>query len=260
MRTRPRPLAWALLAVVAGPPLTAAPATALPPVRHVFVLVLENQSYESTFGTFGTDSPAPYLARVLPAQGALLQAVLRHRPCESAQLRGDGERPGAERADAARLSYLRGVRADARARPDAHGQLPGAGCVYPRAVNTLPDQLETAGFTWKAYMEDMGNNPAREPAACGHVPVGQPERTNVGTARRSVRRQARSVRLLPFDHRRSRALRGARGESHSPARGSRQRRHHCQLRVHHAEPLQRRSRPAVRRRPRRRAGGHRRAS
>ena len=70
MRARRRPLGWALLAVAAGSPLSAAPVTALPPVRHVFVLVLENQSYESTFGP---DSPAPYLARVLPAQGALLR-------------------------------------------------------------------------------------------------------------------------------------------------------------------------------------------
>ena len=69
---------------------------------------------------------------VAAGAGRAAHALLRHRPCESAQLRGDGERPGAERADAARLSQLRGVRADAPRGPDAHGQLPGAGCVYPR--------------------------------------------------------------------------------------------------------------------------------
>jgi phosphatidylinositol-3-phosphatase len=38
-------------------------------------------------------------------------------------------------------------------------------------VKTLPDQLEGAGFTWKAYMEDMGKDPSRESATCGHSPL-----------------------------------------------------------------------------------------
>jgi phosphatidylinositol-3-phosphatase len=42
----------------------------LPPVRHVFVITLENQSYASTFGNPSAD---PYLAQVLPGAGALLQ-------------------------------------------------------------------------------------------------------------------------------------------------------------------------------------------
>ena len=48
---------------------------------------------------------------------------------------------------------------------------------------TLPDQLEAAGFTWKGYMEDMGNDPARESASCGHVPVGTTETTNGASPR-----------------------------------------------------------------------------
>src|SRR5215472_13601399 len=53
---------------------TAAPAAhalrePLPPIRHVFVLMLENQSYRATFGP---GSQAPYLAGTLPARGALL--------------------------------------------------------------------------------------------------------------------------------------------------------------------------------------------
>jgi phosphatidylinositol-3-phosphatase len=53
----------------------------------------------------------------------------------------------------------------------------GAGCVYPALVPTLPDQLEAVGLSWRAYMEDMGNNPAREARSCAHVPVGAPENT-----------------------------------------------------------------------------------
>src|SRR5262249_16900923 len=45
-------------------------------------------------------------------------------------------------------------------------------CVYPAIVKSLPDQLEARGFTWKGYMEDMGNVPTRERATCGHVRMG----------------------------------------------------------------------------------------
>ena len=47
---------------------TAGPALALPPVGHVFVIVLENKGIEDTFGPTGWVN-APYLSRELPAQG-----------------------------------------------------------------------------------------------------------------------------------------------------------------------------------------------
>jgi phosphatidylinositol-3-phosphatase len=173
MRARRRPLGGALLALVAGSPLAAAPATALPPIRHVFVLVLENQSFERAFDP---RSPAPYLARVLPAQGALLTQyyAIGHASLPNYVAMVSGQAPNEQtQLDCPEFTDFLPTAAG----PDAHGQLPGAGCVYPRAVQTLPDQLEAAHFSWKAYMEDMGNNPAREPASCGHVPVGQPERS-----------------------------------------------------------------------------------
>jgi hypothetical protein len=47
------------------------------------------------------------------------------------------------------------------------GQAIGTGCVYPAVIKTLPDQLKAARKTWRGYMEDMGNDPAREQATCG---------------------------------------------------------------------------------------------
>src|SRR5438128_880298 len=59
----------ALLAVVAGV-TTAVPAhAALPPIKHVFVIVLENENFDTSFGK---DSPAKYLANELPARGAFV--------------------------------------------------------------------------------------------------------------------------------------------------------------------------------------------
>ena len=48
----------------------AAPArAALPPVKHVFVIVLENENADTSFGA---DSQAPYLAKTLTAQGQFM--------------------------------------------------------------------------------------------------------------------------------------------------------------------------------------------
>src|SRR5689334_1102876 len=46
---------------------TAAPKP--PPVKHVFVINLENKGYDETFGP---GSPAPYLSKTLTAKGQLL--------------------------------------------------------------------------------------------------------------------------------------------------------------------------------------------
>src|SRR5271154_5878756 len=55
----------------ASPPQSSVPPAAATggPIRHVFVIVLENESSSSTFGNPAED---PYLATTLPAEGALL--------------------------------------------------------------------------------------------------------------------------------------------------------------------------------------------
>jgi hypothetical protein len=165
---------WGLL-VLAGSGLATAPAAAppLPPIRHVFIVMLENQSYETTFAA---NSATPYLARTLAAKGALLTHYfgIGHYSLDNYLALLSGQAPNDEtQQDCLVFSEFR-----ATAGPDANGQLPGSGCVYPPSVRALPDQLEAAGLTWKAYMEDMGNNPAREAPTCGHVPVGAAETTD----------------------------------------------------------------------------------
>jgi hypothetical protein len=46
----------------------------------------------------------------------------------------------------------------------------------------VADQLDAAGLDWKAYMEDMGLDPARESAGCGHAAIGAGDGTNRATA------------------------------------------------------------------------------
>lgn len=169
----------AALGAAALPPQPGAPsraqpaATSLPPIRHVFIVMLENQSFPATFGR---DSPAPYLARTLPARGALLTDYysIGHASLPNYVALVSGQAGNeATQLDCPTFSDF-----TASAGLDADGQLPGWGCVYPKIVRTLPDQLEAAGFSWKGYMEDMGKDPSREAATCGHVPLGAPETTS----------------------------------------------------------------------------------
>ncbi len=165
-------LALSGLVAHAGAQPIAVPAP-LPPIRHVFVLLLENQS---DAGAFGKASPARYLAHTLPAQGVRLPQYygIGHASLDNYIALISGQAPNHD------TQLDCGIFTDFKPSADGlddNGQLLGSGCVYPPLVRTLPDQLEAAGLTWRAYMEDMGNNPARESATCAHVPVGAPETT-----------------------------------------------------------------------------------
>jgi len=62
------------------------------------------------------------------------------------------------------------------------GQAIGSGCVYPSSIKTVADQLKTAGKTWRAYMEDMGNDPNRESSTCGHPALNTVDHTQTAEA------------------------------------------------------------------------------
>jgi hypothetical protein len=155
----------------------AASASPLSRVRHVFVIVLENEPYDVTFGA---QSPAPYLAHELPKLGALLPNYygIGHYSLDNyiAMVSGQAPNPATQNDCHVFSDFV-------RAKPglDANGQAIGQGCVYPADVKTLADQLEAAGYSWKGYMEDMGDDPARESSACGHVRVGAVDVTNRAT-------------------------------------------------------------------------------
>src|ERR1700726_67436 len=155
----------------AAPPSTAAAAK----VRHVFLIVLENQSYEVTFAT---ESAAPYLAHTLAGQGVLLQNyfAIGHLSLGNYIALVSGQAPNeATQGDCQIFSQFQ-LSAPGL---DAHGQARGVGCVYPPMVRTLPGQLAAAGLTWKAYMEDMGTDPHRDAATCAHVAIGARETTQL---------------------------------------------------------------------------------
>ena len=168
----------AIACLGAGAFAGAAHAADPPPIRHVFVLMLEN---ENAATTFAGKPPAPYLAQTLPAQGALVANYygIGHASLDNYIALISGQAPNEKtQLDCPLFSDFLLQQPGL----DAHGQLLGLGCVYPNTVKTLPDQLEAAHFTWKGYMEDMGKDPRRERATCGHPAIGKPDETLIATA------------------------------------------------------------------------------
>lgn len=147
-----------------------------PPIRHVFIIVLENEDFDTTFGE---NSPAPFLAKTLPSMGQLLTQyfAIGHFSLDNYIAMVSGQAPNpVTQGDCQIYQDFAGVAGG----PD--GQAVGQGCVYPAEVMTLSDQLEAANFTWKGYMQDMGADPARESATCGHPPLNAQDKTQSASA------------------------------------------------------------------------------
>jgi phosphatidylinositol-3-phosphatase len=154
----------------------AAPAAAVAaPIRHVFVIVLENESASTTFGP---NSPAPYLSQTLRSQGVYLPKyyAVGHESNDNYIAMISGQAPSAQN------------QADCQVFDDvipgtigAYGQAQGAGCVYPAAVQTIASQLTADGFTWADYNEDMGADPTRETSVCGHPSLNSSDDTQKAT-------------------------------------------------------------------------------
>jgi hypothetical protein len=168
--------ALACLAAPLGVAHAAPAAQGLKRVRHVFVIVLENEPFDITFGKY---SPAQYLAHDLAGKGALLRQyyAIGHLSLDNYIAMISGQAPNRDtQSDCHVMTPFR-----ATGVPGPYGQLPGRGCVYPASVKTLAGQLDAAGLTWKGYMEGMGADPSREAAACAHVPVGMRDPTGDAT-------------------------------------------------------------------------------
>lgn len=147
-----------------------APATKLPPVKHVFVIMLSDEPYASVFGP---SSAAPFLSHTLEHRGELLvryDAVAHEELAnEVALLSGQG--PTAETA-----ANCPNYTVIAPASVGADEQVLGAGCVYPTSTQTLPGQLQAKHLSLRAYVQ--GIDEAGTPlGACAHPTLGQTDPT-----------------------------------------------------------------------------------
>jgi hypothetical protein len=138
-----------VLAALLGLTTGSAGAVTLPQVKHVWIVVLENQDYDTTFGP---KSPAPYLSKTLPTQGELLTHYYGtgHESLDNYITMVSGQPPNPVTQSDCQFyqDFVGTVGSD--------GVAVGQGCVYPPEVKTIADQLEAKGLKWKGYMQDMG--------------------------------------------------------------------------------------------------------
>ena len=143
----------------------------LPRIRHVFFIALENENFASTFGEPSAD---PYLATTLPAEGALVENYygIGHESNDNYIALVSGQPPNPDnQGDCQYFSEF------PVSQIGSEGVEQGVGCVYPEEVQNIGTQLTAHRRKWKAYMEDMGNDPNRETAACGHPGLGEQDET-----------------------------------------------------------------------------------
>jgi hypothetical protein len=183
-------------------------------IDHILVIDLENESFEDTFGP---NSPATYLNSTLLSQGQLVTNYFATSHVSLgnyvSQVSGQSPTPSTNNdcINLASLTHppLVGGFTDVSPGTDATdnqnfpGQVTGDGCVFPaptsasHGVQTIGDQLDAlpgnAGdghLRWRAYAEDMGNDPARDygtpdplgGTTCAHAPINGVDNSNSAAA------------------------------------------------------------------------------
>jgi hypothetical protein len=160
--------------------------TGLPEVKHVFVIMLKEGSFEAP-SPAAAKRPAPKRARRSPMaratasagpagliqQGELLtnyfgvtKGALAN---QIALLSGQGPTPETVANCPSYADVTPGTES-------ADGQVEGNGCVYPAATKTLPGQLTESGLKWKAYVQGIEDGAgAGQPSACRHPAPGTPD-------------------------------------------------------------------------------------
>ncbi|GGL93431.1 alkaline phosphatase family protein [Nakamurella endophytica] len=141
----------------AAPPVHAAAAYAPPKIGHVWTIILENKSYESTFTGLNQND---YLWKTLPSYGLLLRQYYGtgHYSLDNYISLIAGQSPAPDLQDD--CPQFKDVQPGFPA-PD--GQVYArTGCVYPASVKTLFNQLDQVHKSWKVYAQSMGDIPYRE--------------------------------------------------------------------------------------------------
>jgi phosphatidylinositol-3-phosphatase len=151
------------------------PATKLPPIKHVFVVMLSDEPYASVFGP---SSAAPYLSETLEHKGELL---VRYDAVAHEELADEVALISGQGATAETAANCPNYTEIAAASTGPEEQVLGSGCVYPAATQTLPGQLTEKHLTWRAYVQGIDEAGAAAPA-CAHPTLGQADPTAVQSA------------------------------------------------------------------------------
>ena len=159
-------------------------------IKHVWVIILENKSYDATFTGLNRNT---YLWRKLPAQGALLKNYYGtgHGSLDNytTLVSGQATEPDLQFDCPTYYNVFAGHmdRSRSLARNSNYGQWTSAagpnaafghnGCVYPASVPTVFKQFDAAHVSWKGYAQDLGNanaSPTDPPTDAGVRYCGAP--------------------------------------------------------------------------------------
>src|SRR5580704_12028810 len=181
-------------------------------IKHVWLIILENKSYDATFSGLNQNT---YLWKTLPAQGVLLKNYYGtgHSSQDNYLSMVSGQAPEEDTQEDCSVSdKLIGPNSDiistgsvlnpksnygqmqspanASQPSGANAPLGANGCTYPTDVPTLFNQFNAAGVSWKGYAQDIGGEqtpgstqfvantvPNREGATCAGpgTPANNPD-------------------------------------------------------------------------------------
>jgi hypothetical protein len=171
-------------------------------IKHVWLIILENKSYDETFTGLNNNS---YLWQTLPSEGVLLKhyygtghtsqdnyIALASGQAPQEDVQNDCASVNSPFSDNSHIITTGAVGGDTNWTYGQALSLLGAnaptgatpattnGCTYPTDVPTLFDQFNAAGVSWKGYAQDLGGAqpigstsfvsdsvPNREDAGCG---------------------------------------------------------------------------------------------
>jgi len=154
-------------------------------IKHVWLIILENKSYDATFTGLNDNT---YLWRTLPSQGVLLKNYYGtgHFSLDNyiSMVSGQATEPDTQ-ADCPAFDAFAGsidMSGSLFSNPN-YGQFASAagenatagsnGCVYPSNVQTLFNQFDAAHVSWKGYAQDLGNPDASSSGTLSNPGTGQ---------------------------------------------------------------------------------------
>jgi hypothetical protein len=149
---------------------TETPATKLPPLGHVFLIVLDDEPYAAVFGP---ESKGRYVSVTLEKKGELLLRydAVAHEQLANAIALVSGQGPTVQTAgNCATYSPL------IQTGTGADGQVLGEGCIYPSSTETVAGELAARKLKWRAYVQGI-DEAGSTAAACAHPAPGATDPT-----------------------------------------------------------------------------------
>ena len=137
----------------------------LPPIHHLFLIVMSDQGFGQTFAPGSSDS---YMSQTLAHQGELIEDYYAVAGSELANRIALISGQGPTRQIAANCPSFAPITPG----PSTPLVRSSALDACTRRVETLVGELTVAHHTWKAYVEGIDKGPHGQPTSCRHPKLG----------------------------------------------------------------------------------------